>query len=133
VSARPQRGPRRAWQVFVAQLLLAGEGDTLVALQSLIGAVGMTAFTYFLPYVLILMLAPTPPSRWRRYWYLANIALGLTVMLAGLSSSLYELVSSSAGFFAGTCRLEYAYAPESPHDPCYLSGLGRAGAGARLL
>ena len=37
--------------------------------------------------------------------------------------------AAAAGFFAGTCRLEYAYAPESPHDPCALPT--RTGAPAR--
>ena len=40
----------------MAQLLLSGEGDTIFALQSLIGAVGMTAFTYFLTLTLTLTL-----------------------------------------------------------------------------
>jgi len=52
-------------QVLVAQMLLSGEGDTLFALQSLIGAVGMTAFTYFMPYLLLLLLAPAPLPRLR--------------------------------------------------------------------
>ena len=46
-------------------LLIPREDDVLLLLQSLIGAVGMTAFTYVLPFFLHVMLAPTPisPSR----------------------------------------------------------------------
>ena len=110
-------------QVFVAQLLLSGEGDRLIAVQSLIGAIGMTAFTYFLPYVLLIALAPVPLGAGRLAWMTLNIAAGLIVMFAGLASSVEELYSSSSGFFDGECRLEYTYSPESPDDPCFLSGL----------
>ncbi|EOD08065.1 hypothetical protein EMIHUDRAFT_120967, partial [Emiliania huxleyi CCMP1516] len=109
--------------VFVAQLLLSGEGDRLIAVQSLIGAIGMTAFTYFLPYVLLIALAPVPLGAGRLAWMTLNIAAGLIVMFAGLASSVEELYSSSSGFFDGECRLEYTYSPESPDDPCFLSGL----------
>ena len=114
--------------MFLAQLLLSGEGDTLMALQSLIGAVGMTAFTYFLPYLLMIMLSDKPLPTWRLRWSWLNIGIGIGVMVCGLWTSVDALASSSAGFFAGLCKLEYAYAPESPHDPCYISGLpGDAG------
>ena len=109
-------------QVLVAQLLLSGEGDTIFALQSLIGAVGMTAFTYFLPYIFLLAMAADlgpPLSPRRRAWCYCNIGLGLFVMIAGARSSLEDLISSSAGLFAGECRLEYAYSPTSPDDPCF--------------
>ena len=109
-------------QVFVAQLLLSGEGDTLLSLQSLIGAIGMTAFTYFLPYAAYLVLAPEPLTRRRTAWCAANVVIGVVVMLAGLYASLADLVESSAGLFAGDCRIEYAYSPSSPDDPCYESG-----------
>ena len=106
-------------QVFVAQLLLAGEGDTIFALQSLIGAVGMTAFTYFLPYVLFLAMAQEPVPAGRRAWCYFNICLGVVAMTAGLWFSLDDLIASSAGLFAGECRLNYTYSPMSPDDPCY--------------
>ena len=109
-------------QVFVAQLLLSGEGDTLLSLQSLIGAIGMTAFTYFLPYAAYLVLAPEPLTRRRTAWCAANVVIGVVVMLAGLYASLADLVASSAGLFAGDCRIEYAYSPSSPDDPCFESG-----------
>jgi len=113
------RGGLFASQTFVAQLLLAGEGDTLIALQSLIGAVGMTAFTYFLPYALYLMMSAEEATPARRVWCVGNIGIGMVVTIAGVYFSIDELVGSSAGLFAGDCKLEYAYSPASPDDPCY--------------
>ena len=115
-----------ASQIFCAQMLLAGEGDTLLSLQSLTASVGMVAFTYFLPYVLHAILAPQPLSRARKVWAAVNVALGLVVMVAGFSSSLGDLVGSvgDAGLFApGKCKLSYAYSPASPSDPCNISGI----------
>mmetsp|Transcript_1587 Transcript_1587/g.5516 ORF Transcript_1587/g.5516 Transcript_1587/m.5516 type:complete len:729 (+) Transcript_1587:142-2328(+) len=48
-----------ASQVFIAEMLLAGEGDTLFALQSLCGSVGMVAFTFFLPFIFHMALHGT--------------------------------------------------------------------------
>ena len=104
-------------------MLLSGEGDTLIALQALIGSVGMAAFTYFIPYLLQAELAPTPLSTGRKCWGGANIAIGSLLMLAGLWSSMSDLVEASPGLFAGTCKLPYAYAPRSESDPCHLSGI----------
>ena len=112
-----------ALQVLVAQMLLSGEGDTLIALQALIGSVGMAAFTYFIPYLLQAELSSTPVSTARRGWGAANIALGGLLMLAGLWSSMSDLVEASPGLFAGICKLPYAYAPRSEADPCHLSGV----------
>ena len=114
-----------ASEVFVAQILLSGEGDTLLALQSLTGAVGMTAFTYFLPYAFYMMLSPTPLSKVRLTWSVANILLGLLAMAVGFLSSMRELFVSSATLFEGECLLPYAYSPRSPHDPCYISGIAQ--------
>lgn len=109
--------------MLVAQTLLSGEGDTLIAIQSLIGAVGMTAFTYFMPYILLILLTPTPLSRLRLCWFYFNIGMGVLVMFGGLASSMDDLISSSTGIFAGTCTLSFAYSPTSPDDPCFDSGL----------
>ena len=75
------------------------------------------------PDVLLIALAPVPLGAGRLAWMTLNIAAGLIVMFAGLASSVEELYSSSSGFFDGECRLEYTYSPESPDDPCFLSGL----------
>uniref|UniRef100_A0A7S3APB8 Amino acid transporter transmembrane domain-containing protein n=1 Tax=Haptolina ericina TaxID=156174 RepID=A0A7S3APB8_9EUKA len=115
-----------AAQVVIAQMLLSGEGDTLLALQGLIGAVGMAAFTYCLPFVLQTELSTAPLSFGRKCWNGTNIAIGGVVMLAGLWSSLSDLIEASPGIFAGACRLPFAYAPESEADPCHVSGI-RAG------
>ena len=110
-------------QVFLAQMLLSGEGDTLVALQSLIGSVGMVAFTYFLPYVFDAILSRTPLSTGRKAWAAINVVLGIVMMVAGLGSSLTELFEGAQGLFAGTCHLQWSYAPFSRADPCHDSGL----------
>lgn len=135
-------------QVLVAQMLLSGEGDTLLSLQALIGAVGMNAFTYFLPYFLEAVLSPTPISMWRKCWIGANVFLGGDsrdctrthagiglsdehwnlclaglLMLAGLWSSIADLVQASHGLFSGECKLPYMYAPLSELDPCNVSGI----------
>ena len=116
-----------ASQVFCAQLLLSGEGDTLLSLQSLTGSIGMVAFTYFLPYAFMLVLTPPDElSTPRTLWAALNIAFGVVVMLSGLGSSIAELAESSAGVFAGDCKLQWSFAPLSPDDPCNASGLPAA-------
>lgn len=114
-----------ASQIFCAQMLLSGEGDTLLSLQSLTASVGMVAFTYFLPYVLHAVLSPRPLSRARKAWAALNISLGLVVMVAGFGSSLGELLAGAreGGLFAGQCKLTYGYAPQNPADPCNISGV----------
>ena len=106
-------------QVFVAQALLSGEGDTLLALQGLIGAVGMVAFTYFLPYLFHAVLSPRPLSRRRRAWAALNVLIGVAVMCAGLVAAVADLLGSRGGFFAGQCRLAWAFAPD---DACNATG-----------
>ena len=107
-------------------MLLSGEGDTLLSLQSLTASVGMVAFTYFLPYVLHAVLAPHPLSTGRKLWAGFNVSLGIAMMVAGFGSSLTELLGAAAsdgGLFTGECKLSYAYSPSSPLDPCNVSGL----------
>ena len=55
-----------------------------------------------------------PLSRPRVAWFAVNIAVGVVVMLAGLISATQELVESSGGLFAGSCKLLYSYAPSDP-------------------
>lgn len=112
-----------ASQVLCAQMLLSGEGDTLIALQGLTGAVGMVAFTYFLPYVFHAILSTEPLSRTRKQWAVLNVLIGLVLMLTGVASSTAELLGSSTGLFAGTCKLSWTFAPQSPLDPCNASGI----------
>jgi proton-coupled amino acid transporter len=116
-----------ASQVFCAQMLLSGEGDTLLSLQALTASVGMVAFTYFLPYVFALLLSPTPLGPWRKAWAGVNIAIGLAMAVGGFGSSLGELLEGSTGLFNGDCKLQWAYAPQSPGDPCNLSGIPSEG------
>ncbi|KAL1504704.1 hypothetical protein AB1Y20_008483 [Prymnesium parvum] len=112
-----------AVQVLVAQMLLSGEGDTLLSLQALIGAIGMNAFTYFIPYMLQAELCTTPLPLWRKCWGGTNILLGVLLMLTGLWSSTADLVQASPGLFAGECKLPYTYSPRSDSDPCNISGV----------
>ena len=108
-------------------MLLSGEGDTLLSLQALTASVGMVAFTYFLPYVFALLLSPTPLGPWRKAWAGVNIAIGLAMAVGGFGSSLGELLEGSTGLFNGDCKLQWAYAPQSPGDPCNLSGIPSEG------
>ena len=112
-----------ASQVLCAQMLLSGEGDTLLSLQSLTASVGMVAFTYFLPYMFALLLVPEPLGPRRKAWACANIVIGLAMMVGGFGSSLGELIQGSTGLFNGDCKLAWSYAPESPGDPCNISGI----------
>ena len=113
-------------QLLLAQALLAGEGDLLLSLQSLIGAVGMTAFTYFLPFLIHASLSRAPLSAARKAWAAVNVTIGLLVMAAGLVAAVRDLSQSAGGYFSGTCKLKYAYSPRSESDPCSLSGLPRS-------
>jgi hypothetical protein len=106
-------------QVLLAQALLSGEGDTLLSLTSLTGAVGMVAFTYFLPYVFYAILSREPLSPRYKAWAVFNVVIGMVVMFVGLFASIDELLQSSGGLFSGQCQLRYAYSPNSPADPCY--------------
>ena len=113
-----------ASQIFCAQMLLSGEGDTLLSLQALTASIGMAAFTYFLPYMLHAILSPTPLSTRRKVWAALNVSFGVVMMIAGFGSSLSELLGSSGGgLFDGECQLSYAYSPTSPQDPCNISGI----------
>ena len=110
-------------QCFVAQALLCGAGDTLFAMISLVGAVGMTAFTYVLPYLFYAALSRETLSRGWKAWAALNVAVGSVVIVTGFTSSITQLFGCEGGFFNGDCRLDYAYAPLGDIDPCNLSGL----------
>ena len=62
-------------------MLLSGEGDTLLSLQSLTASIGMVAFTYFLPFLFHAILSPTPLSRSRKAWAAANVLIGVFMMV----------------------------------------------------
>ena len=109
-------------QCFVAQALLCGAGDTLFAMISLVGAVGMTAFTYVLPYLFYAALSRETLSRGWKAWAALNVAVGSVVAVTGATSSITQLFGCEGGFFSGDCRLDYAYAPLGDIDPCNLSG-----------
>jgi hypothetical protein len=110
-------------QVLLAEMLLSGEGDTILGMQSLAGAVGMAAFTYFLPFIMHYIFFYEEVSRLRAVYYAVNGVIGMAIMIGGVYASVHELAGSATGFFDGKCRLEYSYAPTSPDDPCYISGI----------
>jgi len=103
-------------QVALCELLLSGQGDTLLAMQSLAGAVGMAAFTYFLPFLFHWELVGVSSSSVKA-WYVLNIIMGLAVMGGGLFSALADLADASGG--DSFCHIKYAYAPLDPKDPCF--------------
>ena len=75
-------------------------------------------------YLLHAILSPTPLSRARKIWAAVNTGLGLVMMVAGFGAALADLLGTKdKGLFDGQCSLSYAYAPESPRDPCNISGI----------
>ena len=103
--------------------MLCGEGDTLLAIQSLIGAAGMVAFTYVLPFLFYAALAREPLTRRWKAWAATNVAIGVAVALLGCWSALQGIFGECTQWFAGECELRYTYAPDVPGDPCNESGL----------
>jgi len=85
-------------QVLLAESLLSGEGDVILGLQSLSGAVGMTAFTYFLPFLChgaFTWDALQAKPLWLGY-YAFNVAVGLVIMVGGIYVSVAELAAGAA-------------------------------------
>lgn len=114
-----------AMQTVVGLILISGSGDILLGLQSLSGAVGMTALTYFLPFVMYWWCFPEEMTPLRKVWFVINTGIGLLIMVGGIVSSVSDIVENSGGVFSGYCHLEYRYSPSSPEDPCYISGYNR--------
>jgi len=110
-------------QILLCQVLLSGTGDTLLAMQSLAGAIGMSAFTYTLPFMFHWELMGHNWSLCKKSWYLTNIVVGLVIMGGGLWAALSNLKDASTrGMFMSQCHLQYAYSPTDPRDPCFISG-----------
>jgi amino acid permease len=114
-------------QVLLCWLLVGVKGDVLLSMQSLSGAIGMTALTYVLPYMLHWMLHPERVTSVRmRAWYVLNICVAVVIMVGGTWFGLKGMVE---GLFADkpddelTCHLEFMYSPISPCDACYQGGL----------
>jgi hypothetical protein len=85
-------------QVLLAESLLSGTGDVILGLQSLSGAVGMTAFTYFLPFLCHGAFEwdtiSTKPLV--LFYYGFNVVMGLVVMVGGIYVSVAELTAGAA-------------------------------------
>lgn len=89
-------------EVLIAELLLGGEGDVLVSLQSLAGAVGYTALTYFLPLLFGWVLLP-PRRRLERGYQVVSFVFCVVLMVAGVYFCTQDLVES-AGAFGGDAQ-----------------------------
>ena len=126
---RPRRFAFRvtflALQTAVGLILISGSGDVILGLQSLSGAVGMTALTYFLPFVMYWLVFPEEMDARKKFWFALNVALGVVIMIGGILSSAADLLENAGGVFGGYCHLTYRYSPSSPDDPCHISGYNR--------
>lgn len=110
-----------ATEVLVAAIFLAVSGDVILDLQSLAGAVGMTAMTYFLPSIIHYAFNMNErSSRTEHIVVSINFVMGLFIMLSGLYGSLDRLFSSK---YENQCPVRYVYSPHDPGDPCYASGI----------
>jgi len=114
-----------ALQTVVGLILISGSGDVILGLQSLSGAIGMTALTYFLPFVMYWWCFPEDMTPAKKFWFCLNTCLGFVVMVGGVMSSVADLVENAGGVFGGYCHLEYRYSPSNPEDPCFISGYNR--------
>eukprot|EP00242_Pyramimonas_sp_CCMP2087_P015591 CAMPEP_0198202528 /NCGR_PEP_ID=MMETSP1445-20131203/5701_1 /TAXON_ID=36898 /ORGANISM="Pyramimonas sp., Strain CCMP2087" /LENGTH=561 /DNA_ID=CAMNT_0043873495 /DNA_START=248 /DNA_END=1933 /DNA_ORIENTATION=- len=110
-------------QVLFAEILLSGAGDTVLGVQALAGAVGMVAFTYFLPFILHAIFFWEDMRTRRLVYYAINAALAIVFMFGGIYSTSVALIQEAGGFMDGECHLTYKYAPYSPEDPCFISGI----------
>ena len=100
-------------QVLFAQFLLGGSGDTLMGLQSLSGAIGMTALTFFLPFVMFWICYPQELSFFNKCTFAFHIALGVIIMFAGISSSLTDIIQDSSGTLNASCHLDIIYSNDT--------------------
>lgn len=117
-------------QALLCAALVGVRGDVLLAMQSLSGAIGMTALTYVLPYALHWMLHPERVRAWpRRAWYLFNVVVAVVIMVGGtwfgikgMVDGLLEAADAPEGA-QPQCHLDFMYSPMSPCDVCYKGGL----------
>ena len=110
-----------ATEVLIAAIFLAVSGDVILDLQSLVGAIGMTAMTFFLPSIIHYAFNMNERSSIaERTWVVTNFIMGLFIMFSGLSGSLDRLFGSK---YENQCPARYVYSPADPADPCYVSGI----------
>jgi len=109
-------------QTLIASLLLGGDGDVLLAVQSLSGAVGYMMMSYVLPLLFGWVLLPRV-STWRCALYAVSF-VGCTVLaIAGVIFDTEDLVEASGGFGqAVSCEVTEDLSSE---DGC-IAALGRA-------
>ena len=99
-------------QIGLAQLLLRASGDILLGLQSLSGAIGMSALTYFLPYMMFWSCYPQELSIFGKVIFAINVIIGLMIMFAGISSSLTDIIQDSSGTSQASCHLNITYSDQ---------------------
>jgi len=109
-------------QTFIASLMLGGNGDVLLAVQSLAGAVGYMMMTYVLPLLFGWVLLPRV-STWRCALYAVSFVVCTLLAIAGVIFDTQELVEASGGFGqAVSCEVKEDLSYE---DGC-IAALGRA-------
>ena len=78
--------------VFLAELFI---GAGLAFFANIAGAVGLTATTYWLPYLFYMMLHRHTLPTWRIGWYTINMVIGLGITALGLYYNIKDLTESS--------------------------------------
>lgn len=84
-------------QAGIAILLLGGDGDILLSIQSLAGAIGFAALTYFLPLFFGWMMLP-PPSGISRVLQVVSFVICVGLMLVGVYFEIQWIIEAAGGF-----------------------------------
>lgn len=114
-----------ASQLGLCQMLLGGEADTLLSLQSLSGAIGMVAFTYCLPFFFHWKLFPAEVGKVRAVWYGVNGAIGIGIMATGVYVAMFDLVDSSFTIGGAVCDIVNDDGDYFRGCPRYVNGSAR--------
>mmetsp|Transcript_20136 Transcript_20136/g.46924 ORF Transcript_20136/g.46924 Transcript_20136/m.46924 type:complete len:578 (-) Transcript_20136:151-1884(-) len=93
--------------VFVAEALL---GVGLGSFASLVGALSVSAFSFYLPWVLYLKLLWNSMSCWKKVIYFLWVIFGVAMAVLGTYSSIKEMQNMAVhGFFDAPCRQNAFY------------------------
>mmetsp|Transcript_3689 Transcript_3689/g.9378 ORF Transcript_3689/g.9378 Transcript_3689/m.9378 type:complete len:553 (+) Transcript_3689:75-1733(+) len=93
--------------VFVAEALL---GVGLGSFASLVGAISVSAFSFYLPWVLYLRFFWREMSCWRKALYLLWVLFGVAMAALGTYSSIKEMSNMAvSGLFSAQCRQNAFY------------------------
>lgn len=103
-----------AFYVFVAEALI---GVGLGNFSSLVGAVSIAAFSFYLPWLLYLKFFGSEMSMGRKLIYGFWIVFGVGVSILGIYSSAKQMSTmASAGLFTGPCKQNAFYMGEFGHE-----------------